>query len=172
MLLLLPNQSGLTFLEESMKLFGLWGLLVLLTVTENKSYRLPPIGSVSPIGINNEIWTKPTEGKFRKFRCVQKSFGYLCREIFKTCLDSCIENSYFLDTIEVEAEQLVNVMNEALDAINDLIIYKMKCRLLKSYENHLQSVLVQSVSNQVKFNLTDENDEIELKNLEKSGSDF
>ena len=93
-----------------------------------------------------------------------------CREIFKTCLDSCIENSYFLDTIEVEAEQLVNVMNEALDAINDLILYKMKCRLLKSYENHLQSVLVQSVSNQVKFNLTDENDEIELKNLEKSGS--
>ena len=61
-------------------------------------------------------------------------------------------------------------MNEALDAINDLIIYKLTRRLLKSYENHLQSVLVQSVSNQVKFNLTDENDEIELKNLEKSGS--
>lgn len=158
MLLLLRNQSGLTFLEESMKLFGLWGLLVLLTVTENKSYRLPPIGSVSPIGINNEIWTKPTEGKFRKFRCVQNLFGFLYWEFI------------FLDTIEVEAEQLVNVMNEALDAINDLILYKMKCRLLKSYENHLQSVLVQSVSNQVKFNLTDENDEIELKNLEKSGS--
>ena len=81
MLLLLRNQSGLTFLEESMKLFGLWGLLVLLTVTENKSYRLPPIGSVSPIGINNEIWTKPTEGKFRKFSCVQKSFGYLSKHV-------------------------------------------------------------------------------------------
>ena len=61
-------------------------------------------------------------------------------------------------------------MNEALDAINDLIIFKFKLRSLKSYENHLQSVLVQSVSNQVKFNLTDENDEIELKNLKNSGS--
>ena len=100
----------------------------------------------------------------------QLKVNFVNSGVSKTCLDSCIENSYFLDTIEVEAEQLVNVMNEALDAINDLIIYKLTRRLLKSYENHLQSVLVQSVSNQVKFNLTDENDEIELKNLEKSGS--
>ena len=41
---------------------NLSGLLVLLFLaTQTKSYRLPPVGSVTPIGLNNEFWMKPQD---------------------------------------------------------------------------------------------------------------
>lgn len=77
---------------------------------------------------------------------------------------------YIVDNNEVEADELVNVMNEALDRIDELFLNKLKSRSLKSYEAYLQSVLVESVSNQVKFNQTEENDELE--NLKNSTSEY
>ena len=65
---------------------------------------------------------------------------------------------------------MVNVMNEALDRIDELVLNKLKSRSLKSYEAYLRSVLVESVSSQVKFNQTEENDELE--NLKNSTSEY
>ena len=77
---------------------------------------------------------------------------------------------YIVDDKEVEADELVNVMNEALDKIDELFLNKLKSRSLKSYEAYLRSVLVESVSSQVKFNQTEENDELE--NLKNSTSEY
>ena len=76
----------------------------------------------------------------------------------------------YVDNKEVEADELVNVMNEALDRIDELFLNKLKSRSLKSYEAYLRSVLVESVSSQVKFNQTEENDELE--NLKNSTSEY
>ena len=76
----------------------------------------------------------------------------------------------YVDNKEVEADELVNVMNEALDRIDELFLNKLKSRSLKSYEAYLRSVLVESVSSQVKFNKTEENDELE--NLKNSTSEY
>ena len=84
--------------------------------------------------------------------------------------ETCSNFWYFLDNKEVEADELVNVMNEALDRIDELFLNKLKSRSLKSYEAYLRSVLVESVSSQVKFNQTEENDELE--NLKNSTSEY
>ena len=65
----------------------------------------------------------------------------------------------------------MNAMNEAMDAINQLVIFSLRYRLLKIYENHWPSALVDSSdSHPAKFNLTNENDEMDRKNLKNSRS--
>ena len=46
----------------------------------------------------------------------------------------------------IEVENLMNAINEALNAIDEFISYRLKSRLLKNYEGYLHSVMVQSVS--------------------------
>ena len=54
-------------------------------------------------------------------------------------------------------EEYVNVMHEALDAIDQMFVDISKNRSFEGFEDSIKSMLVQSF-NQVKFNLTDQNE--------------
>ena len=54
-------------------------------------------------------------------------------------------------------EEYVNMMHEALDAINQMFVNDSKNRSIEGFEDSIKSTLVESF-NQVKFNLTDENE--------------
>ena len=75
----------------------------------------------------------------------------------------------FADYKKTQVEEFSTLMIEALDMIDQslyanfvidqqLFTNTSKSNSLKSYEEYLQSMLAQSVSNQVMFNATDGND--------------
>ena len=75
----------------------------------------------------------------------------------------------FADYKKTQVEEFSTLMHEALDMIDQslyanfvidqqLFTNTSKSHSLKSYEEYLQSMLAQSVSNQVMFNATDGND--------------
>ena len=49
-------------------------------------------------------------------------------------------------------------MHEALDAIDQMFVNDSKNRSIEGFEDSIKSMLAQSFSNQVMFNLTDENE--------------
>ena len=55
-------------------------------------------------------------------------------------------------------EEYVNVMHEALDAIDQMFVNDSKNRSIEGFEDSIKSMLAQSFSNQDMFNLTDENE--------------
>ena len=55
-------------------------------------------------------------------------------------------------------EEYVNVMHEALNAIDQMFVNNSKIKSFEGFEDSIKSMLVQSF-NQVKFNLTDESNE-------------
>ena len=72
----------------------------------------------------------------------------------------------FADYKKTQVEEFSTLMIEALDMIDQSLYANFvidqqlftKSNSLKSYEEYLQSMLAQSVSNQVMFNATDGND--------------
>ena len=57
--------------------------------------------------------------------------------------NSTLLSDFSDEDTEIKAENLVDTLNEALNAIDRLMIYKLRCRL---YEDYLRSVLQSSFS--------------------------
>ena len=75
------------------------------------------------------------------------------------CACICFSNysSHLQITKKVEVEEYVNVMHEALDAIDQMFVNDSKNRSIEGFEDSIKSMLAQSfTSYQVMFNLTDE----------------
>ena len=127
------SQLSFTVREVSMKLLGYLGLLVLLDYTE--SYRLMPLSLGSPIGIVDNVWWNPAEESYGIFNLTKKK-----PEPKK---NSTLLSDFSDEDTGIKAENLVDTLNEALNAIDRLMIYKLRCRL---YEDYLRSVLQSSFS--------------------------
>jgi len=127
--LLLLNQSLHTFLEAMMKLFGFFGLNVLLLVTQSYTSKAKSV----PVGL--------------------PSCCTCCEDYKKTQVEE------FSTLMHEALDMIDQSLHANFVIDQQLFTNTSKSNSLKSYEEYLQSMLAQqSVSNQVMFNATDGND--------------
>ena len=92
-----------------------FGLLVILFVTQINSYRMPlPYGNGYP-SPTDTFWSKPTKANGNSIMIFKCKFS----EIFIFHQDA--EESVEPKVEHIESEDLVNAMNEAFDAIDNLM---------------------------------------------------